>query len=130
MSVIPKFEYDSGGGPVTITLTGGLATDDHPILEGKFKDTFGGTGIRQRVEQYQQDIITIHTQFEAESIVDLIDTMMKTWVFKGNSFKFFPDKDLGGFEDVEFVDRSWKPKRMENTRDLWEVKFKVRKKIT
>jgi len=130
MSTIPKFEYDSGGGPVTITLTGGLVEDEHPDYKGKFKDVYGGTGIRQRNIQYIEKIITIKTTFEPESVIDLIDTMVETWVMLGNSFKFFPDKDLGAYTDVELMDRTWKTKRTENTRDFWEVKMKVRELIS
>lgn len=129
--VLPAYVYDSGGGPVTINFTQPLEMDDHPILDVERKDVFGGTGIRQSNVQYIEEIITLSHQFEAESVIDSVDTMMETWVLLGNTFDFLPDQTVTGvFDTVELIDKKFSPKRMVTGRDLWEFKIKVRKQIT
>jgi hypothetical protein len=125
--IFPALIYDAGAGDVTIDMTQPLEKDDHPILKLKKKDVFGGTGIRQRNVGYIEEIITITAQFEPEATVDAVDTMMKTWVLLGNTFKYVPDNtDYLTFQTVELLDGGFSPERMNTGRDFWKFKLKVR----
>jgi len=131
MSVeLPRYVYDAGAGDVIIDFAECLAEDPHQTLETMRKDVFGGTGIKQTNFFYTNQVITLVHEFVPEATIDLVDTMMTSWVLKGNTFDFYEDQTVtGSYLTLELLDKKFKPKRMNKKVDIWKYKIKCRVQI-
>lgn len=131
MSVLPKYVYNAGSGDVEIEFTAELAADPHETIKSKRKLLYGGTGVMQVNFMYNEKIIVLEHEFITRAEVDAVQTMIETWVIRGNTFDFYPDKDVASYTTLELIDNNYKPKRMHrNALDLWAFKLKCREVIT
>ena len=131
-NIKPAFEYDTGGGPITITFGGNINSDDKFKPRGRgIRDLFAGSGIRQRNKDFNEERLRLKIEFVSETIIDEIITMMKDHVLAGNTFKYIPDQDTPGtFITVQLLDSAFNPDRMFDTVNIWSFTLNLRKAIT
>ncbi len=129
---LPRYEYDAGAGTVTIDFTEPLADDPKFKPRVKARDSLGGSGIRQRNSDFQEEVAELNHEFVPESEIDLVITMMKDHVLEGNTFDFTPDRVAapGTKFTVEYLDDEFEPDRMFLQRNLWRFRLRIRKEIT
>jgi len=127
----PRYVYDSGSGNVIIDFLEPIAEDPHPSVQAVRKDAFSGKGIRQSVHHFNDEVYTLVHQFETESIIDAVQTMMDTWTLLGNEFDFYEDQTITGvFKTLEVLDKTFRPRRMNKKLDIWEFRIRARLQIT
>jgi len=131
-STKPAFEYDTGGGPITITFGVNINSDDKFKPRGRgVRDIFAGSGIRQRNTDFNEERLRLRIEFISETIIDEVITMMKDHVLAGNFFKYIPDQLVPAtFDTVQLLDSAFNPDRMFDTVNLWAFSLNLRKSIT
>jgi len=129
--LLPRFEYDPGTGTVQIDLTVPLTNPDTNDLNWSGAEAKSGTGKRQRNTFYIEEIKTLKFEFVTRANRDKIETMMKDWVIKGNTFTYYPDvTDLLTFFTLEYMPKTWVgSKRTALALDRWDIELVVREYI-
>lgn len=130
MIVFPAYSYSTGGPEIFINFTNPIARDPKPEERSSRKDVIGGTGVRQVNWQFNERIITLEHEFVPESEIDLVATMMRDWVLRGGSFKFYEDQTVTGiYQILQLLDKNFEPTRMSKKVDIWRFELTCRVEI-
>ena len=128
--ILPAYKYDAGAGLVTINFTEPLADDDVFGIRAAVRDTFGGSGKRQRHFDFNEEVLTLHHKYVPEAELTSVITMMRDWVLRGNTFDFYHDQTVGTFFTLECLDKTFDDfDRMFANLTRFEFKINVRKYI-
>lgn len=113
INFVPKFEYDPGTGPVTVTMT--LPPEKDNLNERETADidrTFSNNGTAQHQFNYIEQTIEPRFVFVEQSTIDELRTMFETHALQGKEFKYFEHSDEASFITVTLDSFEFRPKRI------------------
>jgi len=107
---VPKIEY-GGFVPTVISFDFPASSGQaQPDLEAVKKESESLSGLRQTSLFYIEETRKLKFKFVSETIHAQLATFFKSWAAKGKSFRYYPDKTLGTYENVQWDSSKMQPK--------------------